>query len=285
MKHVFSDEAMRIFYCRKTKIQKHKGKPMSEKKVSPTFKAIKWLIRQFYPKMEIIGKENLPDEPCVIISNHAQMNGPIACELYFPGKRRIWCAGEMMHLKEVPAYAFRDFWSQKPRAVRWYYKIASYLIAPLSVLIFNNAATIAVYKDHRMLTTFRESLVYLQEGSSIIIFPEHNQTRNNIIYEFSDGFINLARMVYRKNGQILHFVPMYIAPQLKQMHLGTPIVFQPDAPFEAEKKRICLALMDAITQIGRSLPPHTVVPYRNIPRRFYPCNIENEVCEHEKTGR
>lgn len=260
-------------------------KKVSPTKVSPTFKAIKWLIRQFYPKMEIIGKENLPDEPCVIISNHAQMNGPIACELYFPGKRRIWCAGEMMHLKEVPAYAFRDFWSQKPRAVRWYYKIASYLIAPLSVLIFNNAATIAVYKDHRMLTTFRESLVYLQEGSSIIIFPEHNQTRNNIIYDFSDGYISLARMYARKTGRALRFVPMYIAPELKQMHIGKPIVYRNNAAFDGEKERISSYLMDEITRMGRSLPEHTVIPYRNIPRRDYPKNTQFEVSENEKTDR
>lgn len=247
------------------------------KKVSPAFQLIKGMIRFFYPKMKITGLENLPDEPCVIVSNHAQMNGPIACELYFPGKRCIWCAGEMMHLKEVPAYAYRDFWSQKSRATRWFYRLASYVIAPLSVLIFNNAATIPVYKDHRMLTTFRESVARIQEGASIIIFPEHDETCNNIIYEFSDGFISLARMVYRKNGQQLRFVPMYIAPELKQMCLGAPIVFKPDVPFEEEKKRICAELMNSITQMACSLPRHTVVPYRNISRRRYPCNIPNEV--------
>ena len=36
------------------------------------------------------------------------MNGPIICELYFPDKCRTWCAGQMMHLKEVPEYAFQD---------------------------------------------------------------------------------------------------------------------------------------------------------------------------------
>ena len=59
--------------------------------------------------MKVIGKENLPDEPCIIVGNHTLMNGPIACELYTPGKHYTWCNGEMMHLKEVPQYAFEDF--------------------------------------------------------------------------------------------------------------------------------------------------------------------------------
>lgn len=258
---------------------------MRTKKVSPAFKFIKGMIRLFYPKMKIVGAENLPKEPCIIVSNHAQMNGPIACELYFPGKRTIWCAGEMMNLKEVPAYAYRDFWSAKPKYIRWFYHIAAFVIAPLSVLIFNNADTIAVYRDQRILSTFRDSIRRIDEGTNIIIFPEHNQTRNNIIYDFSDGFISLARMVYRHSGQALKFVPMYIAPKLKEMHIGAPIAFRPDAPFPQEKERINTALMDAITQLGRSLPRHTVIPYRNIPRRLYPCNLQNEVNQNEKTGR
>ena len=87
---------------------------MSSEKPSLLYRLIKGLVQLFYPRMEVVGTENLPDEPVIVVGNHTQMNGPIACELYFPGKRYIWCAGQMMHLKEVPDYAFQDFWSQKP---------------------------------------------------------------------------------------------------------------------------------------------------------------------------
>ena len=66
------------------------------------FWAIRGLVKLFYPRTEIQGLENLPQEPSLIVGNHSQMNGPIICELYFPGKCRTWCAGQMMHLKEVP---------------------------------------------------------------------------------------------------------------------------------------------------------------------------------------
>lgn len=241
------------------------------------YKAIEALVRLFYPKMEVVGTENLPDEPAIIVGNHTQMNGPIACELYFPGDRYTWCAGQMMHLKEVPGYAYRDFWSKKPKGIRWFYKILSYLIAPLSVCVFNNAKTIAVYRDSRIISTFRDTVEKLQEGSSIIIFPEHDEDYNNILCQFQDKFIDVARIYYKKTGTELSFVPLYIAPYLKKMYIGKPIRFCSSAPIKEERERICNYLMEEITKIACSLPQHTVVPYRNVPKKLYPSNIPDEV--------
>lgn len=55
---------------------------MPEEKTSPVYKFIKWLVRVFYPCTSVEGIENLPFDPCIVVGNHAQMNGPIACELY-----------------------------------------------------------------------------------------------------------------------------------------------------------------------------------------------------------
>ncbi|MBQ4154616.1 MAG: 1-acyl-sn-glycerol-3-phosphate acyltransferase [Clostridia bacterium] len=246
------------------------------------FKAIKYLVRLFYPKIEIVGMENLPDKPVVIVGNHTQLHGPIACELYFPDNYYTWCAGQMMKLKEVPGYAYTDFWSQKPKIIRPLFKLVSYIIAPLSVLIFKNARTIAVYKDKRILSTIRETISKLQDGNSVVIFPEHDKKYNNIIYDFQEGFVDVARLYYKRTGKELSFVPLYIAPKLKKMYLGKPIIFSADAPIAKERRRICDYLMQEITDIARSLPEHTVVPYRNIPKKYYPTNIQKEA-EYEKT--
>ena len=249
---------------------------MSDKRISPVYKFIKWLVWLFYPKTAVAGAENLPDGPCVVVGNHTQMNGPIACELYFPGRHYIWCAGEMMHLREVPAYAYRAFWSQKPKYIRWFFKLASYVIAPLSALVFNNADVIGVYHDARIMSTFKETIEKLRGGARIVIFPEHDAPHNHIVYDFQDRFIDVARMYYKKTGEELNFVPLYVAPDLKTMYLGEPVRFDHTAPIAAERRRICGRLMDAITDIAVSLPLHTVVPYRNIPKRDYPTNIPEE---------
>ena len=257
---------------------------MSEKRTSSIYRLLRRLVELFYPAIEVVGEENLPHEPCIVVGNHSQMNGPIACELYFPGRRYIWCAGEMMHLKEVPAYAYRDFWSAKPRWSRPFWKVLSYIISPLSVCVFNNAHTVPVYRDARLLTTFRRSMELLGQGENIIIFPEHDEPCNNIICDFQDKFVDLARLYYKKTGVRLSFVPMYLAPRLKKIYLGKPLRFCPETPIKEERGRICGYLMEKITETAVSLPKHRVVPYSNVPKKNYPFNIPLEVKKYEKTG-
>ncbi len=249
---------------------------MQEKKPSFLYKFIKWVVELFYPKMQIVGAENLPDEPCIIVGNHTQMNGPICAELYCPGNCYTWCAGQMMHLKDVPEYAFRDFWPQKPKWTHPWFKLLSYLIAPLSVVVFNNAHTIGVYHDTRLIGTFKNTIKRMQEGNHVVIFPEHDVKYNHIIYDFQDRFIDVAKLYYKKTGKQVSFVPLYITPKLKQMHFGKPIRFDPNAPMDEERRRICRYLMDEITDIAVSLPEHTVIPYRNIPKKDYPKNTAKE---------
>ena len=250
---------------------------MAESKKAPiAYRAIKRLVWALSPKMRVEGLENLPEGEAVIVGNHAQIYGPIAAELYINGDHHIWCAAQMMKLREVPAYAYQDFWSMKPWYTHGFYRLVSFLIAPLSVLIFNNAHTIPVYRDARVMITFRQTLRLLRGGEKIVIFPEHTVPHNNIVYDFQDRFIDLGRMYYQTTQKELSFVPMYIAPKLKKMVLGKPVRYRAGQPPEQERQRIKEELMDAVTRLGRGLPPHTVVPYAVIPRRDYPSSRINE---------
>ena len=249
---------------------------MNQKKTPMLFRLIKWTVRTCYHKVSLQGSEHLPDTPCVVVANHCQLHGPITSELYFPAPRVTWCAGQMMELKEVPGYAFQDFWSQKPKRSHWYYKLCSYAMAPLASYIFTHADTIAVRHDARILSTFKKTVAALQEGNNVIIFPEHDVKCNHIIYEFQDRFVNVAKHYYRKSGKALPFVPMYIAPKLKTAVIGEPIYFDPERPMDEERERICNELKNSITALGEALPLHTVVPYRNIPKKLYPKNRPNQ---------
>lgn len=240
------------------------------------YRAIRWAVKLCYPKPELVGTENIPEGACVIVGNHAQMNGPIVAELYVPGDREIWCNAEMMTLKEVPDYAFTDFWSQKPGYIRWFFRGLSYVIAPLSVSIFNNAHCIGVYRDARIMTTFRQSLARLKEGARIVIFPECDPPHNHILYSFQERFADIGRMYARQAGKPLAFVPMYIAPGLKKTFFGPTVYYDAAANPEQERARVCAALQQAITDLACAQPRHRVVPYRNIPKRQYPYNLPDE---------
>lgn len=244
------------------------------------FRVMRRILGWVYPKITVVGEENLPPIPCIVVGNHSHMHGPLAGEFYFPGERKMWCAHQMMYLKEVPAYTFQDFWSGKPKWTHWFYHIASYLIAPLSVCLFRNAKTIPVYRDNRLITTFKLTVSSLEENTNVIIFPECYEPYNNIVYQFQDKFIDVAKLYCKRTGKAIPFVPLYIAPKLKKMYIGKPTIFDPNAPIEQERQRICKYLMEEITRIAVNLPRHTVVPYPNISPKRYPQNIPHE--EKEK---
>ena len=247
-----------------------------EKKSTILYPILRGLLYFFYPKTKIVGAENLPADAAVIVGNHSQIHGPIACEFYFPGKHYTWCAGQMMRVKTVPAYAYQDFWAQKPACSRPFYKLLSYLIAPLSALIFTNANTIPVYRDNRIAVTLKKTLRQLEDNANVIIFPEEDKKHNHILYEFQNGFVDIGRLYHKRFGKALAFVPLYIAPKRKTMYIGKATYFNPDAPINEERDRICAYLTEEITAMAESLPLHTVIPYRNIPKRLYPTNKPKE---------
>ena len=244
------------------------------------YKAASAVVRLLYPAPEFSGLENLPKGcPCIIVGNHAHTYGPFYMELYLPCERAIWCIGEIMDPQEAADYAFKDFWSRKPLWCRWVYRLLSYVFALLSVAVLKHAHCIGVYKDSRLLSTMRESIRHMKQGDNIVIFPEHEVTYNDIVWEFQQGFVDLAAVYTRQTGEPVDFVPMYIAPKLKRVCLGKPIAFDPKASLDAERDRVCHALMDEITDMARDLPPHVAVPYPNLPRHMY--NL-NRVCHNDE---
>ncbi|MBR5342872.1 MAG: hypothetical protein IK149_03110 [Oscillospiraceae bacterium] len=243
---------------------------MRPKKTSRIYRIIRFLIDLFFPRMQIFGLEKLPDEPCIVVGNHSQMNGPLVSELRLDFPHETWCAGELMRWNEAADYAYTDFWSFKPRWTRPFFRLLSRLITPLCVCLFNNAHTIPVYHDVRLRQTFRQSVDALADGESLVIFPEKNAPGNHILYAFQDKFVDTARFYHNKTGKSLSFVPLYIAPRLRGAWFGSPVRFDPEAPAARERERICDLLRAEITAIAEALPEHTVVPYRNIPKRDYP---------------
>lgn len=253
--------------------------------IDKVFYKLVWrLVWMFYPRYTIEGLENLPEEPSIVVGNHSQAHGPIFSELYFPGKHSIWCAGQMMSCKEVPGYAYHDFWDEKPAFLHPFFKVLSYIIAPFISAVMRCGDTIAVYHDTRVISTFRTTVQKLKEGEHIIIFPECKRGYNQILCAFQENFIDVAKLYYKKTGKEVCFVPMYLAPKLRRAYFGKPIRYNSAVPIAQERERICKALMESITEIAVSLPEHIVVPYPNVPKKNYRTNLATEAIIHEETG-
>lgn len=243
-----------------------------DRKVPWHYKIVKKIVKIMSPKYELIGTDNIPEEPCVVVSNHCQVYGPVAVQFYIPRPTSTWCTYEMTELKEVPAYAYADFWSFKPKWTKWFFKILSYIIAPLAVYVFRYADIVPVYKDIRLLSTFKASIEKLNSGENVQIFPECYDEYSHIVNSFQDRFVDLAKLYYVKTNKKLSFVPMYLSPKLKKIVYGKPIEYNPDNKVEEERSRICKYLMDEITKTATEMPLHRVVPYANMKKKDYPVN-------------
>ncbi len=238
------------------------------------YKVLKKVVKFFYPKQKIYGYENLPNQPCVIVSNHSQLNGPITCKLYFKGEKSIWCAGELCKKKTVSNFAYNDFFKYKPKFFKWWYKFLSFLMTPIFPFLLNNADTIPVYHNLKIVSTYKKTIDALLQNKNVIIFPESHEDGNNIVNKFNTGFVDIAKLYYKKTGKILNFVPMYIAPKLKSAYIGKPIEYSVDKDITKLRNDISLKIYNEITNVASSLKKHKVVPFKNVPKRFYKNNVE-----------
>lgn len=236
------------------------------------FRMLEKIIKLFFGKTEFIDIDKIPNESCFIIANHSQLYSPIACQLDFPGKKVIWATGEVTNTKDFPKYAQTVFWGNKPKITRWFYKILSYVLAPIFAYVMGNADILPVYRDARMLSTFKYTVETICNGTNVVIFPESPQEFNQIVNEFNDKFVDAARFYYTKYKKELYFVPMYNAAKLKKARFGNPIKYDSTIPIEEQRKIICDYLKKEITLLGESFPLHKVVPFNNINKKDYKNN-------------
>ena len=236
------------------------------RKKGVVYKFCAFFIRMAYKQPKYIGLENIPKEPCIAIGNHAQMHGPVNAELYFPTKKLIWCDGPMMVRKEFPKYAYSNFWGGK---VGIFKKAFAHLIAPIITKIFRDADALSVYRDMRIVKTYKASAQALSEGINIVILPECPEEYNEITNKFNEYFVDTARYYYKAEQKELSFVPTYYCREHGIMLFGNPIKFDSKAPIEEERKRICQYLMDEITSLAKSIEVHKVIPFNAVSKKEY----------------
>lgn len=226
------------------------------------------IARIFYKKRQFEGEENIPNEPHIVIGNHSQIHGPIFAELYLKNKL-TWCDGPMMDRKEIPSYAMRVFWADKPNKSKWFYKILAKLIARPASFVLGNADTIGVYRDARLISTFNDTVETLKNGVNVVIFPESPEEYNEIVSQFNLKFVDVARLYYKATGKCVQFLPMYHAVKLKRVIYGKPITFDPNINNVEQRTIICNYLMEELTRIAKTLPRHKVIPFNNVGKKNF----------------
>lgn len=122
-----------------------------------------YIIRQVGAKVEVIGKENIPEGPCLFVSNHqGAMDIPL---ILGTSDRTIGFVAK----KELLKYKFLAYWCKQINCV------------------FMDRENI-----REAIKSIDEGVEYLKNGSSMLIFPEGTRSKGPEVGEFKKGSIKLG---------------------------------------------------------------------------------------------
>ena len=84
------------------------------------------------------------------------------------------------------------------------------IAAPLAYLFYRGLTLISTYPDHRFRKTIKESLKTLDNGQSLVIFPEDSSKGyfDELTYFYS-GFLLLAKTAYKKGKDVEIYLSYY----------------------------------------------------------------------------
>ena len=224
-------------------------------------KAILFVLRPLYYH-KIMGKENIrldQDASCVFVCNHGEIYGPVVSTLYVPYSFRPWVAYEMTDRQAIADRTMNGTF-QNVKGVRR--KILGFIMikigAPFLAWIMKSVDCIPVYHDNprKLMQTFRDTVAAMQAGDNILLFPENADTSKDHRYaregvgEFFTGFTMIGQLYNNKTGKCPLFIPLYADKHKRTITFGVPTRYNPDAPANEEKERLCEYLRGEMLRVA-----------------------------------
>lgn len=193
-----------------------------------------YLIAKILMPCKVKGRKNWnkKDEARVYVANHLQLYGPVTFFLRFHGKKAIWINEKMLDEKKIAkemSLSVMDEHNYK-WAPKWFKKIAIFILKGLCYYILKyRVKNISVSRDNKcsLIPTLEETRKYINKKYSIVIFPEVNYDTTLGIGEVFNGFATVGKYMFKKDGKITSFYPVYIDKTHKSATILKPIKFDP----------------------------------------------------------
>lgn len=164
------------------------------------------------------------EEPSIIVCNHVALKGPIMYELYLPVFNAKWGAGEMLgNYKSRYNYMRNVFLMQKLGVGKAKATIRAIFAAMFSRPLYVGMKVLPTWHDSRLFKTVSRSIDILNDGTSVLIFPENSdEGYKDVLTEFHAGFVTLSECYYKKTGKELPVYPVYYHHKGRVMLVGEP---------------------------------------------------------------
>lgn len=218
----------------------------------PWFRFIKKIMRLFIKPTEFVYLDEKINEPTIILSNHVGTSAPLAWELYGNLPFRFWGAYEMNSgLIKLYKYQTRIYYHEKKHWNLHLARLFCLIASPLTYMFYRGINLISTHKDIQFKHTISESIETLEDGKSVIIFPEiSDKGYLDVLEGFHQGFTMLGSILLRK-GKDMPITVAYFRKNEKRYIVDKPMMlselFKDGATREDIAKRLC----DRCNELGQ----------------------------------
>lgn len=206
-------------------------------------------------RIKTVGEENIVhDKAGVFVCNHGVIYGPVSAMLSLPVKCRPWVNDFMLDKESAARTMSRTFENKANWLGKRFKGVVIRTAAGIVCRSINRFNPIPVPKtDIRMYPVMmKESLQTLQDGTSLLIFPERPSGRygDDTFHVFNTGFAAIGRRYYEETGENLPFYPVYTDKVKHEMRIGSPVYFEPGESIVVEKARLTSELRDRMVAMS-----------------------------------
>ena len=153
------------------------------------FRAIAWVIFAVVHPRKVIGRENIPQGPCLICGNHTRYSDPLFIVLSMERRDHPYILGKM-ELMNIPVLGW----------------------------ILKKVGMIPVDRSKADVKAIKECMRVLKDGHKLLLFPEGTRVKEGEDQEAKTG----AAMLAARTG--VPIVPAYVPARLGWFK-RTPVVF------------------------------------------------------------
>ena len=226
----------------------------------PWFRFVKKIMRLFIKKSDFVYLGDKIEEPTIILSNHVGTTAPLAWELYGKTHFRFWGAAEMNSgLIKLYKYQTRVYYHEKKHWNLFLARLFCLIASPLTYMFYKGINLISTYKDIRFKKTVAESIASLEDGKSIIIFPEiSDKGYLDVLEGFHQGFTVLGSILLKK-GKDYPITVAYYKKSEKLYVVDRPVMLSDIFKDGVSREEIAKQLCDRCNQLGQ-MDIHRDVP-------------------------
>lgn len=181
------------------------------RKKQPIFACFKGILRPFRRKPRVVFLGGESEGACLYLANHANKMGPMTYEMFFPVYHVKWGAHEMLGNYAMRKAYLRDvLYMQKNKMGKNKAAFKATFEAFFSKYVYRGMKFLPTYPDGRLAKTVKKSVEILENGISLMIFPENsNAGYSDELSEFFSGFVLVAELYRRRHGADIPVRPVY----------------------------------------------------------------------------